>query len=112
MFYLYHKHRYVFIEFTLSLITTLYSLPSSTWLWIFYFRYFNLDILECESDPCQHDGNCTERIKGYSCDCETGYIGSQCAEGKYIEVFYKAKCYDNLNTVFIYDSLYYACIVK
>jgi len=42
----------------------------------------SLDINECESDPCQHDGSCIDRINSYTCTCFTGYTGLHCEEGK------------------------------
>ncbi|KAI0210400.1 hypothetical protein LSAT2_004856 [Lamellibrachia satsuma] len=33
---------------------------------------------ECESDPCQHDGTCRDRVNGYACDCLPDYNGTLC----------------------------------
>ena len=32
----------------------------------------NEEILECDSSPCQNDGNCAEQINGYICICKDG----------------------------------------
>ena len=39
------------------------------------------DVDECLSDPCQHGGNCTDGIHGFTCQCAPGYHGSMCASG-------------------------------
>jgi len=42
------------------------------------------DINECDSDPCQHDGACTDMIDAYSCNCgDNGYTGTHCETGNY-----------------------------
>src|SRR6218665_1655426 len=35
------------------------------------------EIVECSSNPCQH-GTCTDLVDGYQCECEPGYIGTNC----------------------------------
>ena len=42
---------------------------------------FTENINECESDPCQNDGSCTDGVNGYTCSCADGYNGTDC-EGK------------------------------
>ncbi|XP_076111664.1 neurocan core protein-like isoform X2 [Mytilus galloprovincialis] len=32
----------------------------------------------CTSNPCQHDGQCSNQIDGYSCTCNSGYSGLVC----------------------------------
>ena len=44
--------------------------------------YFNLDIYECGSTPCQHGGNCTDHVNFYTCQCPPGYTGDNCETGK------------------------------
>ena len=41
-----------------------------------------LDINECLSDPCLHNGTCVDSINSYPCDCVPGYNGSNCVKGK------------------------------
>ncbi len=37
------------------------------------------EINECLSSPCLHDGNCTDGINNYTCDCsQTFYYGENC----------------------------------
>ena len=40
------------------------------------------DIDECLTEPCQHDGTCTDGINGYTCTCQNGYTGVNCGTGK------------------------------
>lgn len=40
-----------------------------------------LDIDECASNPCQHNGTCTDQVNGYSCTCDSGYDGVHCQSG-------------------------------
>ena len=39
------------------------------------------NINECESNPCQNGGVCTDNVNGYTCSCADGYNGTDC-EGK------------------------------
>ena len=41
-------------------------------IWIFL-----ADIDECNSDPCVN-GNCTDDVNMYTCECFDGYDGDQC----------------------------------
>ena len=43
-----------------------------------------LDINECESNPCENGGTCTDMEDGYSCACESGFTGSECESGTLI----------------------------
>ena len=40
-----------------------------------------LDINECERNPCQNNGTCTDKINNYECQCEKGYEGKDCEKG-------------------------------
>ena len=40
-----------------------------------------IDIDECTSSPCEHGGNCTDQVDGFSCQCPTGYNGMLCETG-------------------------------
>ena len=38
-----------------------------------------LDINECQSDPCENSGQCTEPLTDmYQCICQAGYTGINC----------------------------------
>ena len=37
------------------------------------------DINDCEPDPCIH-GSCEDEVNLYTCACDSGYSGTDCAE--------------------------------
>ena len=37
-----------------------------------------LDIDNCKSDPCQHNGTCHDLVNDYRCYCVTGFNGTNC----------------------------------
>ena len=41
----------------------------------------NVDIDECQSNPCDPAGttNCVDKVDSYECDCKTGYTGKDCS---------------------------------
>ena len=40
-----------------------------------------VDINECESNPCENGGTCTDMEDGYMCACESGFTGPVCETG-------------------------------
>ena len=54
--------------------------------------YLSTDINECDSEPCQHEGTCTDKVNGYTCRCAPGYEGPSCETSKppYL-IMYKAR---------------------
>jgi len=40
-----------------------------------------VDINECESNPCEHRGQCTDAVNQYICKCTVGYAGANCQIG-------------------------------
>ena len=39
-----------------------------------------ININECDPDPCQNGASCTDGIGEYTCECTTGYTGTNCEE--------------------------------
>ena len=37
------------------------------------------EINECEPDPCENGGTCTDLVNAYSCACVPGYTDANCA---------------------------------
>ena len=48
------------------------------------FSYLNqtppsgLDIDDCNPNPCENGGTCTEWVNDYTCDCIEGWQGENC----------------------------------
>lgn len=45
------------------------------------------DFNECESNPCQNGGTCTDHLNQYSCRCAHGYTGVNCQTGQLYGTF-------------------------
>ena len=41
-----------------------------------------LDIDDCNPDPCQNNGTCTDLVNDYQCDCVSGFNGTNCDNSK------------------------------
>lgn len=52
----------------------------SKWLKPFIFHYSDID--DCESQPCQNNGTCTNMINDYLCHCTVGFNGRNCSNSK------------------------------
>ena len=39
---------------------------------------------ECDPNPCQNGGTCTDGIDSFTCSCEEGFTGITCQTGKQI----------------------------
>ena len=37
-----------------------------------------ININDCQSRPCQHNGDCVDGINSFSCVCKAGYSGTLC----------------------------------
>ena len=37
-----------------------------------------INIDECASSPCAHDGSCEDYVNGYRCLCAPGFTGPRC----------------------------------
>ena len=40
------------------------------------------EINECDSDPCQNNGTCDEKVNGYECQCPLFIDGTNCEIGR------------------------------
>ena len=49
-----------------------------------YFTFLDND--ECMSNPCLNGGTCTDHVNSYSCKCVPGYVGTNCENGKCLEL--------------------------
>lgn len=43
---------------------------------------FFSDFDECDSNPCQNGGTCTDHLNGYSCSCVQGFNDDDCQTGQ------------------------------
>ena len=41
------------------------------------------DTNDCDPNPCQNGGACTDEVNVYSCACVAGYEGGDCETGMY-----------------------------
>ena len=41
-------------------------------------RNCEVDINECESNPCKNNGTCVDEINDYNCTCKDGFVGKSC----------------------------------
>jgi len=42
----------------------------------------DIDIDECENDPCLNEGVCIDQIGDFQCQCKSGWTGKTCLLGK------------------------------
>ena len=54
---------------------------------LYTFILYFAEVNECESHPCQNNGSCSDLVNKYSCQCITGYTGSNCEIGR-IYIYY------------------------
>ena len=40
--------------------------------------YCEIEIDECDPNPCENGGSCEDEVDGYSCTCKSGYSGKSC----------------------------------
>lgn len=46
-----------------------------------------VDVNECESNPCHHGGTCIDQSNGYTCHCPPGWVGGSCEIRKFTFAF-------------------------
>ena len=49
------------------------------------------DIDDCEPNPCEHGGTCTDGVNSYTCECVDGYTGVNCETGMTINIYIPKK---------------------
>ena len=49
---------------------------------VFHDNFIITDSMECESNPCENGGTCTQHDTNFTCTCPSGYSGRLC-EGHY-----------------------------
>jgi len=47
-----------------------------------YIFYYYSDVNECGDNPCVN-GNCTNTMGSYYCNCDVGFTGFNCSAGKF-----------------------------
>ena len=45
----------------------------------------SIDMDECASNPCQNNATCIDQVAGYRCQCNPGYAGNRCQNGKNVK---------------------------
>lgn len=61
-----------------------------------------VDINECESNPCHHGGTCIDQSNSYTCHCPPGWVGPSCEIRKSEKWHLKLKTFENLNTMILF----------
>ena len=49
--------------------------------YILWLKFTPTDIDDCENDPCENGGSCTDGVNIYTCGCVAGYTGDNCETG-------------------------------
>ena len=57
------------------------------------------DINECASCPCLNEGNCTDDVNCFICDCCDGFTGIQCETGKTLYTHCLSFLYISVKTI-------------
>ena len=47
------------------------------------FLYISADHDWCQSEPCQNNGTCVDKVNDYECLCTVGFEGQNCEIGMY-----------------------------
>lgn len=69
-------------ETHICIATNMSAVIDETTETVFSGTYCELDIDACISSPCQHGSSCMdlEGANGYSCYCQSGYLGVNCEQ--------------------------------
>ena len=51
-----------------------------------------IDINECDSNPCQNNGQCENTLGSYYCVCPHGFLGINCGSGNYFDSICNLLC--------------------
>ena len=70
----------ILLFITKKAINFLFKLSASVPHCFFSFLYSDID--DCAGKPCQNDGNCTDEVNDFYCDCVAGYSGKNCSIGE------------------------------
>ena len=57
---------------------------------------------ECNPNPCDNGGNCTDGDNTYSCDCASGYTGTDCGTNTLMKTNILNPHYSNVDCIFIF----------
>lgn len=52
---------------------------------MYLFSISDLDIDECQSNPCRNGATCVDGINTFICLCLPSYVGALCERGKIIQ---------------------------
>lgn len=52
---------------------------------VILFLLYKIDINECESNPCQNNATCIDKVDSYTCNCPFDWTGSHCEIGNCLE---------------------------
>ena len=83
----YQKIRIVFVKCSMPVFRSPYNSTIKKYsiiiilIIIVYLTRSFVDRNECASSPCVN-GKCIDVVNGYRCECQSGYTGTVCDEGK------------------------------
>lgn len=65
-----------------------------------------LDINECDTNPCENGGQCTNSEGSFTCSCAGGWRGPACNQGKFSEyiIRYKSTAKRNIIMYMYHDD--------
>ncbi|KAM4607482.1 protein eyes shut homolog [Polymixia lowei] len=71
--------------------------------------YCETDVNECDSNPCQHNGTCTDLVGFYKCHCHKGFLGKDCEVDIDACVLPNSTCPPRTQCVDLPGGLNYTC---